>query len=184
VRAIEILMQEHRVIERVLDALDTAASKAASSEAIGPSFFLDACEFIRGFADEFHHMKEENVLFQTLVEHGMPRNGGPVAVMLAEHEQGRAYTRGLRAAAERWAGGDAAARAEVVDHAQAYTDLLRQHIAKEDNILFPMAAQFLPEDVQELVLADFERAEKEHAPPGTRDKFLALATELEARARR
>lgn len=183
-KAIEILMQEHRVIERVLDALETAASKTANSGAIGPSFFLDASEFIRGFADEFHHMKEENVLFETLVQRGMPRNGGPIAVMLAEHEQGRAYARGLRAAAERWAGGDDGARAEIVDHAQAYADLLRQHIAKEDNILFVMAAQILPEDVQELVLADFERVEQEHAPPGTREKYLALAAELEARAGR
>ena len=179
----EILMQEHRVIERVLDALETAASQVASPGGAGPSFFIDACEFIQGFADEFHHMKEENVLFETLVQYGMPRNGGPIAVMLAEHDQGRAFARGLRTAAERWAGGDAAARADVVDHAQAYVDLLRQHIAKEENVLFVMAEQFLPLDAQELVLADFERAEQDRAAPGTRDRYLTLATELEVRAR-
>ncbi len=183
-KAIEILVQEHRVIERVLGALETAASRVAGPGESGPSFFIDACEFIHGFADGFHHLKEENVLFETLAQYGMPRHGGPIAVLLAEHDQGRAFARGLRAAAERWAGGDASARADAVEHAQAYVDLMRQHIAKEENILFVMAEQFLPPDVQELVLADFERVEQERAAPGTRDRFLALATELEARARR
>jgi hemerythrin-like domain-containing protein len=176
--AIAILKQEHRVIERVLDALEAAAGRTAGQVGVGPSFFIEAADFIRGFADEFHHMKEENVLFETLVEHGMPRQGGPVAVMLFEHEQGRRFTRAMHAAAEQWAGGDEGARADVVGNAQGYVQLLRQHIAKEENILFVMAEQFLPPDVQERVLADFVRVERERAAPGTREKYLALADRL------
>jgi hemerythrin-like domain-containing protein len=174
-KAIDILKQEHRVIEGVLDALDAALGKA---EAMGPTFFLETTDFMRGFADEFHHMKEENVLFELLIAHGMPRHGGPVAVMLAEHEQGRQLTRALRSAAERWAGGDVAARAEVVDNAQNFIDLLRQHIVKEDNILFMVAEQLLPPDAQTQALAEFERVEQRLAAPGTREKYIALAAQL------
>jgi hemerythrin-like domain-containing protein len=182
-RATEILMEEHRIIERVLDALEAALGRIGTSDKVGPRFFLDAASFIRNFADAFHHMKEEDVLFEALAANGMPKQAGPIGVMLYEHEQGRRFTQGLHAAAERWSGGDDDARADVVANGQAYVDLLRQHIMKEDGILFPMAAQFLSPAEQERVLADFARVEKDRAEPGARDKSLALAADLEVRAR-
>ena len=62
--ATEILMDEHRVIERVLDALESAANLATQGGQIRPGFFIDASDFIKGFADGCHHMKEEGVLFK------------------------------------------------------------------------------------------------------------------------
>ncbi|MGD0266766.1 MAG: hemerythrin domain-containing protein, partial [Candidatus Methylomirabilota bacterium] len=38
-----------------------------------------------------HHGKEENLLFKTMVDRGFPRQGGPIAVMLHEHETGRSF---------------------------------------------------------------------------------------------
>ena len=69
----------------------------------------------------------------------MPAEGGPIAVMLAEHDQGRAYTRGMVDAAQRLKQGDGDAAQQLVDNALGYAGLLRQHIQKEDQILFPMA---------------------------------------------
>src|SRR5665647_2426724 len=62
-RATEALMQEHRVIERVLDALEIAASHLERERPVRPGFFLEAADFIAGFADGCHHRKEEGVLF-------------------------------------------------------------------------------------------------------------------------
>ncbi len=174
----ESLSADHRIIERMLDALQLAARRLHQGEAVRPQFFLDAAQFIAGFADGCHHRKEENVLFPAMGEAGFPTQAGPVAVMLAEHEQGRAYTRAMRSAAEALASGDASMAGKVIDHAHGYVTLLRQHIMKEDNILFPMARNVLDERKQAALTAEFERLEREEGE-GVRAKYLALLDSME-----
>ena len=182
-RATEILMEEHRVIERVLESLGTAANTLGHGIAVRPSFFLDAADFIKNFADGCHHQKEEGVLFKAMVAAGMPGNSGPIAVMLAEHEQGRAFTRAMREAAQRLENGDTTATAQVVSSAHGYVDLLRQHILKEDRILFPMADRVIPLEKQAQVVSDFDRIEHEETGAGVHEKYLALADKLANEAR-
>ena len=81
-KATEILMQEHRIIEGVLGALQTAAQSAGDGSPVRPAFFIEAADFIRGFADGCHHHKEEGVLFKMMVDNGFSTQGGPVGVML------------------------------------------------------------------------------------------------------
>ncbi len=177
--ATDILMSEHRVIERVLTALDTAAQRLDKGQAVRPGFFIDAADFIKGFADGCHHRKEEGVLFEAMVAHGMSRLGGPIAVMLADHEQGRSFTRGMREAAHKLEAGDASAKRAVIVNARSYVALLHQHIMKEDNILYPMADRVIPPADQPKLLEDFEHVEHEETGEGVHEKYLALAAKLE-----
>lgn len=177
-KATEILMQEHRVIESVLDTLQAGVQIAENSGPIRPAFFIDAADFIRGFADGCHHHKEEGVLFKMMADNGFPTQSGPVGVMLNEHELGRQFTRAMRAAAEKWAQGDESARLRVVENAQGYVALLRQHILKEDNILFPMADRAIPTAKHADVLSGFEQVEHEETGEGVHEKYLALAERL------
>ena len=96
------------------------------------------------------------MLFTVLVDAGLPREVGPVAAMLADHDQGRADTRQMRAAAERLGAGDVNACGEVVANALGYVDLLRQHIGKEDHVLFPMADEMIPLAEQSALTDRFE----------------------------
>lgn len=177
-QATDILMSEHRVIERVLASMEAGAARLAAGQPVPPGFFIQATDFVKGFADGCHHRKEEGVLYPAMVDAGMPRDVGPIAVMLAEHEQGRVYTRGLRAAAQRLEAGDASAQADVIGYARGYADLLRQHIGKEDNILFPMAGQVIPAAEHDQVVVGFERVEHEDTGEGVHEKYLALADAL------
>lgn len=178
-QATQILIEEHDVIQRVLTALETAANRVSRGEEIQPAFFMNAALFIKDFADGCHHHKEEGVLFVAMTESGLPTQGGPVGVMLVEHEQGRAFTRGMREAAEKWEAGDQSARTTVVENALGYVALLRQHIHKENMILFPMADRIIPTARQARVNSDFEQIEHEETDTGVHTKFLALAEELE-----
>jgi hemerythrin-like domain-containing protein len=180
--ATEVLMSEHRVIERVLTALEKAAQRLENHEPLRAEFFVDAAEFIKGFADGCHHRKEEDVLFTAMIAHGIPEKGGPVGVMLAEHDQGRMFTRAMREAAQKLDAGDESARADVVQNVRGYVALLRQHILKEDTILFPMADRALPPASQEKVTRDFDRVEHEETGEGIHEKYLALADSLEKEA--
>lgn len=178
-RATDILMQEHRVIERVLTVLEQAVARMESGAAVRPGLFLEAADFIKNFADGCHHHKEEGVLFTAMVNAGVPGHAGPIPVMLAEHEEARRYTQAMREAAERWEGGDDEAPVQVRRAARGYARTLRQHIAKEDGILFPLAGQAIAGNRQAEVLAEFERVEHEDVVAGTHEKYTALAERLE-----
>jgi len=174
-KATDILMEEHRVIERVLASLETAANRLSAGQAIPMDFFLKAADFIKNFADGCHHKKEEGILFVALAANGMPQDAGPVGVMLAEHEEGRRFTRAMREGAQRVQGGDAAALSQVIQNALGYVALLRQHIQKEDHILFPMADQVIPIGQHQQIMADFNRIEHE---ADVHEKYLRIADEL------
>jgi hemerythrin-like domain-containing protein len=174
----DILMTEHRIIEQVLNCLEKIAKTAATGAPLDRQDATDAVAFFRTFADKCHHGKEEAHLFPALEEHGFPHDGGPVGMMLYEHDLGRGHVRGLAEAIDGAANGDAQARKQFVEHALGYLNLLRQHIQKEDNILFMMANQALSEADQKKLLQAFEHVEHEEMGAGTHEKYLAIANRL------
>jgi hemerythrin-like domain-containing protein len=178
-RATEILSSEHRVIEQILTALETGAWLLSIEASFQPGFFLETADFITGFADGYHHKKEEGILFKMMLQNGMPREGSPVAAMLHEHEVARAYTRALRAAAERLKVGDPSARPEVIYNARHYAALLRNHIGMEDQIVFPLANELIPPELQDDMRKNFERFEHEAAGEGIPARYLAKVDNLE-----
>jgi len=180
VKATEILMQEHRLIEQVLDCLEDAARRFDDGERIEPQFFIDAAEFVAGFADGSHHRKEEDILFAALTANDMSADAGPVAVMMYEHEEGRRYTAGFRSAAENLKNGDTGASTDVVRNVLDYVYLLREHIMKEDRVLFPMADHLLSGDDMQDVSRKFERVVAEDEESGQTARYKALADTLAA----
>ncbi len=177
--ATEILIDEHRVIERVLASLETAAGRLSDGQPLNPGVFIMAADFIKGFADGCHHKKEEGVLFPAMQAAGVPGEGGPIRVMLSEHEQGRRLAAAMRAAADRLASGDASASESVAENALQYVALLRGHIAKEDTVLFPMADRVISGAARDEVSAAFDHVEHEEAAEGVHERFLALAAAIE-----
>jgi hemerythrin-like domain-containing protein len=173
--AIETLMNEHRTIERVLDALVGFADETLRKGTTEKDELSRFVTFIREFADAFHHGKEEDVLFESMVAHGFPSEGGPIAVMLHEHDQGRALVRGLAAHAAQDGDWSADDRQDVADHARAFSDLLHAHIHKEDAILYPMAVRRLPEEALEEVSARCASLDADKAVAGARLAALADA---------
>jgi hemerythrin-like domain-containing protein len=180
--ATRILMEEHRVIERMLASLGLAADRLERAEAIRPGFFVDAADFIKGFADGCHHRKEEGVLFPAMEAAGVANQGGPIGVMLAEHEEGRRLTGAMRAAAEQARAGDPTATPEIVRNARGYTALLQQHIRKEDAVLFPLADRVVQGEKRIEMAEAFERVETEETGEGVHEKYLGLAEALEREA--
>jgi hemerythrin-like domain-containing protein len=180
-KATQVLMEEHRVIERVITSLEIGADRLENGSEIGPEFFLQATAFIKGFADGCHHKKEEGVLFPAMEQHGIPSEGGPIGVMLQEHEAGRVYTRAMYEAAQRLQSGETIAQSQVIENARKYAVLLRQHIFKEDHILFPLADRAVPLAEQDQVWEGFEHVEHVETGEGVHEKYLALAEALEGK---
>ncbi len=148
---IETLMNEHRKILASLDALDVYANRLQDGSAPGLADLGEFVRFIQEYADRFHHAKEENILFETMVREGFPKEGGPIAVMLMEHDEGRIHVKVLAEAVEAGAELEGDAIAPIAAAAHGFAGLLRPHIQKEDQILYPMARnQLSPEAYQEV----------------------------------
>ena len=171
----QMLSDEHRVIERVLAAVDRLTTRPAKESL---EQWQKALDFIRNFADGCHHHKEEKVLFPALENHGIPRDGGPVGMMLTEHEEGRSYVRAMAAALTRIEAGEQREEAGLFDAAHSYVRLLHEHIQKEDDILFAMADEVIPANEQTQLLEQFEIYEAEETTKGVHEKYLQIANEL------
>jgi hemerythrin-like domain-containing protein len=168
----QILMDEHRVIEQVLNCLEKMIEHATQTGKLEQPPAVDAIEFFRMFADKCHHGKEEAQLFPAMEAKGFQRHGGPTGVMIHEHEIGRNAVRGMAAAVEK---NDVQSFAQ---NGRAYLEMLRQHIQKEDHCLFSMADQAFTADDQAKLLAAFEKVEHEEMGAGTHEKFLQIANDL------
>ncbi len=177
-KPLELLVHEHDVILGVLDKTEKELRAVRQGAAVDADKFHGVIDFIRNFADYCHHAKEEKILFVKMEKCGIPRNGGPIAVMLMEHDQGRAFVRAAADAVDKAAAGDASARETVVKNLGGFIDLLRSHISKENNILYPMADQVLSEADQAELAAAFERVEKEEIGESVHEKYYRFAEEL------
>lgn len=177
-RPTEILMEEHKAILRLLEVLRKISAKLQNGSSVNVEALEKAVDFIRTFSDKCHHAKEEYVLFKFMEERGMPRYGGPIGVMLMEHDQGRNYVSKMAEAVEEIKNGKDAGE-KYAENALNFADLLSQHIHKEDNILYPMSEQMMEEGDEEKLLEEFEQSEKERVGDGVHDKYLKILEELE-----
>lgn len=141
-RATATLREEHRLILRVVAALEEAM-EARTQAAPGLEVVEDCVSFFKLFVDACHHGQEEDLLFGELEAAGMPRHVGPIAVMLEEHRRGRALVGRMEEALARAKGGADGANEALKSAALGYVDLIRGHIAKEDGVLFTHADHVL-----------------------------------------
>ena len=153
------LVDEHRLILRMITLLERNAALTATGRYSNWKFYLDGVDFIRNFADRFHHAKEEDVLFEALVKNGMPRENSPIAAMLMEHDQGRIFVMAMETATLEALDGGAGRERIIADNALAYAALLREHIAKEDEILYPLAERVIPDTMRDDIIAGYATAE-------------------------
>ena len=177
--ATDVLKDEHRGVERMLAIVEAASNRLAAGGDVPAELYLNAVDFFRGFTDGCHHAKEESKLFPALEQRGMSHQSGPIGVMLAEHEMGRTYVRAMAEAAQRYSQGDPLAVPGLVSSGRSYVGLLRQHIAKEDGILFPMADKVLSTEEQAQLSEDFEVIEREKTGPGEHERYHRMLDQLE-----
>jgi hemerythrin-like domain-containing protein len=179
-KPIDVLTEEHRLIEQVLGSLESFAVAVEGGLAVERPLVREYGEFFRGFADAFHHGKEEDILFQRMIERGFPTESGPLAVMLHEHTLGRARVGVLRQTGQGEGAVEAREREAVLIAAREFVPLLRQHILKEDRILYPMALRILTGPELDQMETAFEEFEKGRKADGSEERLRGLAERLTA----
>ncbi len=120
------LVDEHVLIKRLLALIPVITDYVESSMKVDKDLVLRCVDFIRTYADKYHHMKEEDILFKYVDE-----KAEIIQVMYKDHDTGRGHVRQVVEGAEK------GNKAQIKEHLLAYRDLLTQHIKKEDEILYP-----------------------------------------------
>lgn len=171
--AIEILVKEHDSILKVIEITEKILGNNNSRD-VNINHVENIIDFIQNFADKYHHLKEEDVLFMEMGRNGMSKESGPISVMLAEHNEGRNYVQNALKAVEKYKAGDADSFEQIKDQLLNYCELLTNHIYKENNILYPMAERLLPDNLKVEIAEEFENSQKSTLNNEYFDKYMKL----------
>jgi hemerythrin-like domain-containing protein len=177
-KPIENLKSEHERIVLVIDILERMSEQIASGENDRTDHLKQVIKFLQVFADKCHHGKEENYLFTAMLEAGVPEKGGPLGVMFSEHSRGRGFIEEMNNLLDSYEKGGSGSLMVLTTPALQYVDLLRSHIWKEDNVLYPMAEKVVPADKLGLLQEQFDRFEEEEIGQGTRQAFNQMIEQL------
>jgi hemerythrin-like domain-containing protein len=115
---------------------------------------------LKNYVHGFHHAKEENLLFPILEKKGFSGEEGPVSVMIHDHEEGKNYVKAMKEEFTSFRQGDSTSITQLYENMQGYIDLMRVHIARENDVLFHLADRELTEDDQQELLNKFHDVEK------------------------
>ena len=174
----EQLRNEHEAIRVMLRVVDSMCHQLDRGTPVDVGDLDRVIEFFKVFSDRCHHAKEEEYLFVALEQAGVPREHGPIGVMLHDHEEGRRCIRGMAEGIAKYRAGEEGAEAAIVANGRAYVQLLSQHIEKENQVLFPLAERVLPRQKKQELLRQFDRLEEERIGHGRHEQFHRTLDEL------
>jgi hemerythrin-like domain-containing protein len=167
-KATQDLRKEHDAILHVFTIIDKMLSTDTKEDVEIFKFGNELIYFLKTFADKCHHGKEEDYLFKELVSRGIPNEGGPIGVMLQEHQQGREYISLMNKSLE---------SKDLINfktNAAKYRDLMRNHIDKENNALFVMADKVLDDARQNELFEKFETHEETVIGHGVHEELHSM----------
>ncbi len=151
----EILEAEHRVIEKVVAAARELNAKFEAGRKSDVALLHRVVDFMRIYADQCHHGKEEQLLFPALAKLGVPVEGCPLGALKAEHIRGRIQVASLAEGADLLAAGDEQGLEKIKKGLSGIVSLYPNHIWKEDFLLFPMTNKVMGRDEQQAMLQPF-----------------------------
>lgn len=150
------LMREHRLIERMIAVLKKETERLASDGDLDMIFIKETADFMRTYADECHHGKEENILFRELGKKEISKNHSETMnQLIAEHKYGRKILEELLEADYRYEKGDKKAKVDVLNRMKALVEFYPRHIEKEDKYFFLPCMEYFSREEKDDMLEEF-----------------------------
>jgi hemerythrin-like domain-containing protein len=148
-------MIEHRLILRMIGMLRTEHDRIKDGGEPDLIFIDHAVDFIRTYADQTHHGKEEDILFRELKDKELsPEHQEIMDQLIAEHVQSRQTTRAIVDAKERYVAGEAGALDEILEKMEFLSGFYPAHIDKEDHHFFTEVIRYFTKDEQDALLQE------------------------------
>ena len=149
------LENDHVYILRLLDVMQ----KMVDSISTDIPHLEMVVSLIKDYVDNYHHAKEEILLFPLMAKKAFANEQGSIDAMLHEHDDSRAFYKDMKKEIGAYKKGDDSALIQLYVNMQGYIDLIREHIEIEKNVLFHIANRTLSSEDQEDLVTDFEVAE-------------------------
>ena len=148
------LLEDHKIILHALQVLSEISSVDLAANELEADKLYSFIEKLKFFVEEVHQGKEEAILFPGMIAKGVADHGGPIGVIVAEHIEGRGCLQSMLEALE-----DEADQASFLQISRKYTNLMAEHIRKENEIVFPMVEKVFNQveiDKLQIGFSDFE----------------------------
>lgn len=174
------LMAEHELILKYIAFLDRFTLAWAKSKDDDNKRFESLAEivqFIKNYADKYHHAKEEDILFRYLDDPQVLTHCNPLPVMLSDHDIGRSYVAKILQAI------DTKNRDQAIANARAWGEHLSSHINKEDNVLYIMAEEGLSDQAKLAIIEEYALAEQKLEGSELEETYVTLLEQLESKNR-
>ncbi len=178
----DFLVAEHEMIERSMAVLKSCLENLDES-AVNPVQMMRAMDFLLEFGDKVHNRKEEELLFPLMQERGIPVEGGPLGVMLMEHQAERELLGAMMMQAKGLKDASGTEIEEYRSKGLEYLQIRAEHIWKENDVLFKMGAKVTGDEDNTALLEGFARIDSETYGATARDKFQQMLKEVEEGAR-
>lgn len=179
-KILEILTQEHALILKAIECLSNARDMLEEGAQPPKIFFEKALIFLKTYADEFHHFKEEYLMFGLLAEKKNGKFDAEIGALRFQHEKGRSYLRNIEEALESYELDDEITNTLLLENLTSYISLLRRHIFLEDHVFFKMAKKSLDESDDEALAAHFQQEEEAQGGDHFVDKNRNRVEELQS----
>jgi len=176
---IEVLRIEHRAILRMLDVTRELAHLLEAGADVPPDMLDAVAEFMRVFGDE-HLRKEEEYLFPSLSKRGASLDGMAIESLQRDHDRSRLLLEKMSAAAAAYREHRPKADRNWGRFATEYAAVLRRHIGKDEEVVYPAAEQLLSAQQQHDLSESLRRRAEESLPAGGSQHFSAMAESLAA----
>ncbi len=173
-----ILINEHRIIEQVLNCLERMTERCASEGRLEEAPAREAIGFFRAFAECAHLAKEEAHLFPLVAGTKCPQGCRPSDLATREDQHGHAHLQAMEEAIEGAAAGAKDSVKRFVQHGHKYIALLMKYIENEEDWLFPQANRVLDEAKQQVLSERLGRDESENRCGGSHEEYVAMANRL------
>lgn len=154
---LEILRNEHGLIRQFVDNLSLAGEMMAEGGRPPTEFFAKAVLFAKTFTDEFHHPKEEYVMFVRLAQKKGGTMDGEIESLRHQHEHAGNYMSAISSSLSGYDEGNPMRTSDILENMGAYIMMERAHIHKEDHVFFPMVAEEFSDDEMAQIKAEFEK---------------------------
>ena len=174
----DFLVAEHEMIERAMAALKSNLERIDEA-VMAPLQMHRAIDFLLEFGDKMHNTKEERFLFPLMGQKGLPVEGGPLGVMLMEHDAERKLLGRMIAELPNLAEATAAARQKFAAEGFEYLTIRAEHIWKENDVLYPMGRKVISEEENVTLLKEFKTLDKQTYGDTARQHYEQMLAEVE-----
>jgi len=178
--ATENLISEHKDIIELLGIMSKISNKIQLNEVFYTSDIEDIIDFLKHFIEKSHHKKEE-IFYPLLSTTEMPNDRAELSVMLYEHTLARNYLKDINSCIINCKIGNAFSQELLAESMMKYVVLIKNHINKEEKIIFPMANKVLTENEQTEINRQFEKIEEKIINHDLHEHYRRLLNKLKSK---